>query len=62
MASTPRMLRAAQIIGERGQAELGAHVGGPSVKNAPWYIHCLMLPNGVLDHFQAATTTHSGQL
>ena len=37
--------RAAQIIAERGQAELGAHVGEAAHREGA-RIHCSMLPNG----------------
>jgi hypothetical protein len=35
-----------EIVGERGQAELGANLLNPRTRNAPWFIHCLIVPNG----------------
>ena len=36
---------APEIIGKRGQAEFGTF-SEPRIRNAPWFIHCLIEPNG----------------
>src|SRR3954464_4447054 len=35
-----------EIVGERGQAELGRTFSRPRSRNALWFINCLIVPNG----------------
>jgi hypothetical protein len=54
MASTPKNVeRAAQIVGERGQAELGAHVGEAARQKGALVHPLLDAAEGVLDDLAA---------
>ena len=44
--SAPQKDRERRQADERGQAELGPDLLRPRIRNAPWFIHCLIVPNG----------------